>query len=211
MATSTSPCRRSTRSSSATREYYFEKDAQLEELLVRERIGDLEITSRSGEALKLTEARWGRFVRSLAEFEGWLARSGGLRCRCGRLRDHAPDRRGRRGVDRRSRQGDRGVGRQRLRAQHPRYCRRIDWEVKVVETETSSATHVTVPAALFTSPIYANLRKAYTKLIEIVGPPPLALAAGKKQRAETFASPARGARSRQGVVCSFRASRDSAR
>ena len=24
--------------------------------------------------LKLTEARWGRFVRALAEFEGWLAR-----------------------------------------------------------------------------------------------------------------------------------------
>ena len=55
-------------------EYYFEKDAQLEELLVRERVGDLEIGSRAGEALKLTEARWGRFVRALAEFEGWLAR-----------------------------------------------------------------------------------------------------------------------------------------
>ena len=27
-----------------------------------------------GETLKLTEARWGRFVRALAEFEGWLAR-----------------------------------------------------------------------------------------------------------------------------------------
>ena len=55
-------------------EYYFEKDAQLEELLVRERVGDLEIGSRAGEALKLTETRWGRYVRALAEFEGWLAR-----------------------------------------------------------------------------------------------------------------------------------------
>ena len=102
-------------------EYYFEKDAQLEELLVRERIGDLEITSRTGETLKLTEARWGRFVRSLAEFEGWLAR---LRvdygAAGGRLRDHPPDRRGRRRLARRSRQGDRCVGRQRLCAQHPR-------------------------------------------------------------------------------------------
>jgi DNA gyrase subunit B len=61
--------------------------------------------------------------------------------------------------------------------------------VKVVETETSSATHITVPAALFASPIYANLRKAYAKLIDIVGPPPFALAAGKKRReAETFAA-----------------------
>ncbi len=29
-------------------EYYFEKDAQLEELLVRERVGELEISSRDG-------------------------------------------------------------------------------------------------------------------------------------------------------------------
>jgi DNA gyrase subunit B len=55
-------------------EFYFEKDAQLEELLVRERVGDLEIASRDAASLKLTEARWGRFVRALAEFEGWLAR-----------------------------------------------------------------------------------------------------------------------------------------
>src|SRR6187399_1686683 len=37
-------------------EYYFEKDAQLEELLVRERVGGLEITSRDGEPVKFTEA-----------------------------------------------------------------------------------------------------------------------------------------------------------
>ena len=55
-------------------EYYFEKDAQLEELLVRERVGDLVVSSRAGEELKLTEARWGRFMRALAEFEGWLGR-----------------------------------------------------------------------------------------------------------------------------------------
>ena len=55
-------------------EYYFEKEAQLEELLVRERVGGLEITARDGDAVKLTEARWRRFASALAEFEGWLAR-----------------------------------------------------------------------------------------------------------------------------------------
>src|SRR5687768_16385081 len=55
-------------------EFYFEKDAQLEELLVRERVQAIEITDRSGERVSLTEARWGRFVRALAEFEGWLGR-----------------------------------------------------------------------------------------------------------------------------------------
>ena len=59
--------------------------------------------------------------------------------------------------------------------------------MKVVETETSSATHITVPAELLASPVYANLRRAYAKLIDIVGPPPFKLAIGKKKReAETF-------------------------
>ena len=55
-------------------EYYFEKDAQLEELLVRERFGDLDVHDRDGNEVKLTEARWKRFTSSLAEFEGWSAR-----------------------------------------------------------------------------------------------------------------------------------------
>jgi len=55
-------------------EYYFEKDAQLEELLVRERFGDLLVHDRNGNEVKLTEARWKRFSSSLAEFEGWSAR-----------------------------------------------------------------------------------------------------------------------------------------
>ena len=40
-------------------EFYFEKDAQLEDLLARERIPNVEVTSRDGEAVKLTEAKWG--------------------------------------------------------------------------------------------------------------------------------------------------------
>ena len=108
-------------------EYYFEKDAQLEELLVRERVGELEITSRDRRgaeadrgALGPLRARAGR-VRGLAR-----APAGRLRRRRRRLRDHAPDRRERRGLDRRSRQGDRRVRRQRLRAQHPRQRRGLD-------------------------------------------------------------------------------------
>ena len=55
-------------------EYYFEKDSQLEDLLVRERFGDLEVRDRDGNEVKLTEARWKRFTGALAEFEGWSAR-----------------------------------------------------------------------------------------------------------------------------------------
>ena len=53
-------------------ETYVEKEAQLEELLVRETV---RATSTSPTArrrrVKLTEARYGRFARALTEFEGW--------------------------------------------------------------------------------------------------------------------------------------------
>ncbi|MFL6018570.1 MAG: type IIA DNA topoisomerase subunit B, partial [Gaiellaceae bacterium] len=55
-------------------EFYFEKDAQLEELLARERIPNLTVTSRDGAEVKFTEAKWGRFTKALIEYEGWLAR-----------------------------------------------------------------------------------------------------------------------------------------
>ncbi|MCP9486666.1 MAG: DNA topoisomerase (ATP-hydrolyzing) subunit B [Gaiellaceae bacterium MAG52_C11] len=172
-----------------SREFYFEKDAQLEELLVRERVGELDVASSGGEPLKLTEARWGRFVRSLAEFEGWLGR---LRADYGApAADFMVTHRlvasefGSLGAldDAVLASVDNGYALSiRGRAEG-------SIEVKVVETETSTATHVTVPAELVASPIYAHLRRAYAKLVDVVGTPPYTLAAGKKRRsAETFAA-----------------------
>src|SRR5204862_87834 len=54
-------------------EFYFEKDAQLEELLARERIPNLTVTSRDGAEVKLTEAKWARVTKALREYEGWLS------------------------------------------------------------------------------------------------------------------------------------------
>src|ERR687884_1495871 len=57
-----------------SQEFYFEKDAQLEELLARERIPSVEITDRGGGEVKLTEAKWARFTKELAQYEGYSAR-----------------------------------------------------------------------------------------------------------------------------------------
>src|SRR5437762_683164 len=57
-----------------SQEFYFEKESQLEDLLVRERFGELEVSDRGGSDVKLTEARWKRFVGALAELEGRSAR-----------------------------------------------------------------------------------------------------------------------------------------
>jgi DNA gyrase subunit B len=59
--------------------------------------------------------------------------------------------------------------------------------VRVVETETSAAQSVDVSGALLASPVYANLRKAYGRLVDIVGAPPFDLAYGKRsETARTF-------------------------
>jgi DNA gyrase subunit B len=168
-------------------EYYFEKDAQLEELLVRERVGELVVSSRAGEALKLTEARWGRFMRALSEFEGWLGR---LRADYGAAAADFM-------VAHRLVETDvaslADLDKAVVDSVDNGYALSVLGqtdgliELKIIETETSAATHLTVPVELLGSPIYANLRRAYAKLIDVVGPPPFRLAAGKKTReAETF-------------------------
>ena len=55
-------------------ERYVEKESQFEEILIRDRAKDVEITDRSGEAYRVTEARHQRLVRALNEFDGWQAR-----------------------------------------------------------------------------------------------------------------------------------------
>ena len=55
-------------------ERFIEKEAHFEELLVRERAKDAEVTDRNGQSFKVTEARHQRFVRALTELDGWMSR-----------------------------------------------------------------------------------------------------------------------------------------
>ncbi len=55
-------------------ETYVEKESQFEDLLVRERVKEMEITDRAGVEQKLTEARYKRLAAALAEFEGYASR-----------------------------------------------------------------------------------------------------------------------------------------
>ena len=57
-----------------SRGMYFEKDAQLEDLLVRERVKDMAVTARDDRETTLTEARWTRLVRDVGHLEAWTAK-----------------------------------------------------------------------------------------------------------------------------------------
>src|SRR4051794_34717378 len=161
-------------------EYYFEKDSQLEDLLVRERFGDLQVLDRTGNEVKFTEARWKRFTSALAEFEGWQAR---LRADFGH---HAAELViSHRLVESEAlTTGDVEKALKDLPANGFTLSvleRDADsMQVKVIETSTSAAQTIKLSADLLASPIYANVRKAHARLVEVVGPPSFKLKLGKK-------------------------------
>ena len=162
---------------------YFEKDAQLEELLVRERIKGMTVTDREGRETWLTEARWSRFARELELLEGWSAK---LEAVFGPIARFA--------IDHRLVEGGEGDA-EELIAGLPANGYELTVEerledrlrVRIVEVETNTARSIELPEEMLAAPTYGSVRNAYGKLAEGVGLPPFTIAYGKKSaRAETF-------------------------
>jgi DNA gyrase subunit B len=173
----------------SNREQYVEKESQFEDILVRERVGEIALAARDGNAQKLTDTRYRRFTKALNEFEGWAAR---LRADFGpaaaqfvighRLVEVEIDAAA--GKDLAETLKSVGEDEHELSV-----VEQTDesTRIKIVEHETSAASHVTIPTPLFASPVYASLRKSYGRLVEIVGMPPFKLTFGKKARtSESF-------------------------
>ncbi|HEY2777064.1 MAG TPA: toprim domain-containing protein, partial [Gaiellaceae bacterium] len=170
-----------------SQEYYFEKDSQLEDLLARERVPGVEVTDREGAQVKLTEAKWTKFVKDLHSYEGYHAR---LRSDFGaaatelmilhRLVEHEID--GPKDVAKAiDAIGENGYALSLLDGEDDRF------KIRVVETETSSARNIAVPVDLLASPIYARLRTQYAKLADQIGQPPFTVTVGKEPEvAESF-------------------------
>jgi DNA gyrase subunit B len=59
-----------------SRESYVEKESELEEILLRDKLEKVEIFDRAAAPLKLTHQRWQRFTRLLKEYEGWSSTLG---------------------------------------------------------------------------------------------------------------------------------------
>ena len=170
-----------------SQEFYFEKDAQLEELLARERVPGVQVANRHGDEVKLTEAKWNRFVKDLLQYEGYHAR---LRSDFGqaptelmilhRLVEHQIETP--KDVTKALESiGTNGYALSLLGDEEDAF------QIRVVETETSATRNITVPVELLASPIYGGLRTAYAKLVDQLGPPPFTVTVGKEEeRAGTF-------------------------
>jgi DNA gyrase subunit B len=159
---------------------YLEKESQLEELLVRERFGDLQIEARDNAAVKFTEARYARFARTLMEYIGWAAR---LRSDFGpQAADFV--------LAHRLVESDASSPADAVKAiagaapngyKLESEADADELRIRVIEIETSAMQNIAVPAELFVSPIYDRVRKTYARLAEIIGGlPPFALKYGKQ-------------------------------
>src|SRR4051794_16886577 len=52
-------------------ERYIEKENELEEILLGDKLERFEVTDGNGNQFKLTESRWQRYCRQLKQYEGW--------------------------------------------------------------------------------------------------------------------------------------------
>jgi DNA gyrase subunit B len=169
-----------------SRGMYFEKDSQLEDLLVRERVKDMTISARDDKETALTEARWARLVRDLGHLEAWTAK---LEAEFGAAARFAISH-GLVEAD-----GADPADAAALIASIPPNGYELEVEqelddvlhVRVVEIETSTAQSVALPIAMLGSPTYGSVRSAYAKVGDVVGFPPFTVSFGEKSsRADTF-------------------------
>jgi DNA gyrase subunit B len=56
-----------------SKEQYIEKETELEEVLLRDKLERIEVFDRSATAFKLTSQRWQRLTRLVKEYEGWAS------------------------------------------------------------------------------------------------------------------------------------------
>src|SRR4051812_16935890 len=56
-----------------SKELYIEKELQLEEVLLRDKLEKLHVFDRTGTPFKLTQQRWQTFTRLLKQYEGWAS------------------------------------------------------------------------------------------------------------------------------------------
>jgi DNA gyrase subunit B len=163
-------------------EFYFEKDAQLEELLVRERVKDIEITDRDGEPVQLTEHRYGRFLKELTAFEGYRAK---LHAEFGEAADFVVDHRLVEHEATSLDEVEKTISSMPANGHELSVLERADGGLRllVIEQASSAARHLRLPEDLVTSPTYDRLREAYKKTATATGSPPFTLRYGKKTAA----------------------------
>ena len=170
-------------------ERYFEKEHQLEDWLVRERLDKIEITDRNGQSIKLTEARLQRLQRAVKEYEGWGSK---LKEMYGAepvayVKDHRMIEREIDSIEALEEYFRENVHEDELHRVELAEVMPDAVVVKVSEKTTGAARTSRFPLELFTSHGYRSMQATHKRLIEITGEPPFILAMNKiTETVQTF-------------------------
>jgi DNA gyrase subunit B len=169
---------------SGKQDVYIEKESELEEVLLRDKLEKLEVSDREGVPFSLTHARWQKYGRLLKQYEGWAA---ALRAEWGhdpisfleesslldegatdpaaviallKADDHAGE------------------------AYETSLVEENDTEVvaMVVEKKTGTAKTYRLARALFETPEYTGFVKIHKELQTLAGAPPFHVVLGKKDK-----------------------------
>ena len=156
-----------------SRERYIEKDSELEDILLSDKWEKLSVFDRHGTQFKLTDTRWQRFVRLLAQYEGW---SSTLRAVHGHEMVQFLEESSLLGeqvmsaeaaIELLSRAGLEGE----THATELVEVDPIELRVKATETRTGFARTHRIKRSLFDSQEYRQLASVHKQLIELAGTP----------------------------------------
>ena len=168
---------------SGSHELYIEKESELEEFLLRDKLEKMEVTDRPGTEFKLTHARWQKFNRLLKQYEGWAS---ALRAEFGHdtitlleesqiLDEGAGDDAA--VVELLQREAPAGEPYEtELMSQDP-----MEIVVRVVERRTGSAATYHLKRSMFASGDYRSFLRVHAELRQLAGTPPFKVTLGKKE------------------------------
>jgi len=167
---------------SGKQDVYIEKESELEEVLLRDKLEKLEVTDREGNPFSLTHARWQKYGRLLKQYEGWAA---ALRAEWGHdpitfLEESAL-------LDEGASDSEAVIA--LLKADDPEgeayetsLLKATDAQIDAmfIERKTGTAKTYRLPRALFDTPEYSGFVKIHKELQSLAGAPPFHVVLGKK-------------------------------
>jgi DNA gyrase subunit B len=168
---------------SGKQDVYIEKESELEEVLLRDKLEKLDVLDREGNAFSLTHARWQKYGRLLKQYEGWGA---ALRAEWGHdpitfleestiLDEGATDPETVIALL----QGEDHEG-------EPYETRLVSEDesvivAHVIERKTGTAQTYRLARRLFSTPEYTGFVKIHKELEALAGTPPFRITLGKKE------------------------------
>jgi DNA gyrase subunit B len=168
---------------SGKKDVYIEKESELEEALLRDKLENMEVSDRVGKRFSLTHARWQKYGRLLKQYEGWAT---ALRAEWGHdpitfleesmiVNEAAsgPD-----AVTALLKADDPGDG--------PHETSLVSEDehqivAHVIERKTGTAATYKLPRAMFATPEYTGFVKIHKELDDLAGAPPFHVVLGKKE------------------------------